>query len=122
MPVESASATRVKTRIVQRPNNLTALQAAWSQLEQGAVVPMQHFIWAQACATAFAREGGGARLRPDEVLHGYDSALLQLAPSRLQRGEIIGPLDDSSFHSGGTRRFNRHAGRRATPGNRSRAL
>jgi len=46
----------VKTRIIESLDHLGALHAAWSRLEHGAVVPMQHFIWAQACASAFTPE------------------------------------------------------------------
>lgn len=44
------------SRLVRRRDRLDELAAAWSSLDAAASNPMQHFIWARACADAFAAE------------------------------------------------------------------
>jgi len=47
----------MKARIIEGLDGLGALGTAWATLEQNAFLPMQHFIWSQAGAAAFTRDG-----------------------------------------------------------------
>ncbi len=47
----------MKARIIREIESLSALRAAWTKLEPAALLPMQQFIWAQACAASLTREG-----------------------------------------------------------------
>jgi CelD/BcsL family acetyltransferase involved in cellulose biosynthesis len=47
----------LKSRIIRDLESLSALRPAWTKLEQATVLPMQQFIWSQACAETFACRG-----------------------------------------------------------------
>ncbi len=47
----------MKSRIIDGLDDVNAMSAAWGRLEVRATLPMQHFIWARACASSLTREG-----------------------------------------------------------------
>src|SRR5207244_1418930 len=47
----------MRTRLVDGLEGLQALRPAWEALERPAMLPMQQYIWAEACASAFANQG-----------------------------------------------------------------
>lgn len=69
-----------KARIVRDLAGLTGLQQAWEALTAAATSPMQHYIWARACAETFA----AARLRVVAVES--QGEIVAIAPLRARGG------------------------------------
>lgn len=88
----------MKARIADGLDGLTAIGEAWTKLEQGALLPMQQFIWAQAWASNKSR---GGELRVVVIEEG--SEIKAIAPlvyrkeiSRLEMlgvSELFEPMD-----------------------------
>lgn len=47
----------MKAYILRNKDDLDSLKSSWTRLENHAALPMQHFIWAQACARVHTQEG-----------------------------------------------------------------
>src|ERR1039457_6700338 len=78
-----------RVRILEKIDGLAAMEKTWTDLETSAWLPMQQFIWAEACAQVHTQEG---ELRILVLEEGED--IVAIAPLVHRKGsshlEILG--------------------------------